>query len=216
MIRDQRFLAEHRGGPLKKEQHRQLMKWACDCAEHVLPLFGEEIDERLIKAIEVAKAWAKGNASVGDARKASVGAHAVAREYSNPCSIAVARAVGHAVATAHMADHSLGPALYGLKAVKNAGKSTDTERKWQDEQLPSEIKELVLTARSGRRAPNINTIPEVEKSTSRNNEMTGAFAELEQGVHATLETYSKPLTTPLFGLYLSWHWKTSLPVWMLL
>ena len=139
-MRDKRFIAEHRGGPLKKQQHRQLMQWACDCAEHVLPLFGKETDERLIKAIEVAKEWIKGNASVGEARKASVAAHEVARENSNPSSVAVARAVGHAVATAHMADHSLGPALYGLKAVKSAGKSTDMERIWQDEQLPSEIR----------------------------------------------------------------------------
>ena len=147
-MRDKRFIAEHRSGPLKKEQHYQLMTWACDCAEHVLPLFGEKIDERLTNALNVTKAWKQGNASVGDARKASVGAHAVARESSNPTAIAVARSVGHAVATAHMADHSLGPALYALNAVKNAGKSIDAERKWQDEQLPSEIKELVLTARS--------------------------------------------------------------------
>jgi len=146
-MRDKRFIAEHRGGPLKKEQHYQLMQWACDCAEHVLPLFGERIDERLINALNVAKEWKQGHASVGDARKASVDAHAVARESSNPTAIAVARSVGHAVATAHMADHSLGPAWYALKAVKSAGKSIDAERQWQDEQLPSEIKELVLTAR---------------------------------------------------------------------
>jgi len=147
-MRDKRFIAEHRGGPLKKEQHRQLIKWACDCVEHVLHLFGEKIDERLINALNVAKEWAKGNASVGDARKAAVASHAVARESSNPTAIAVARSVGHAVATAHMADHSLGGVLYALKAVKNAGKSVDAERKWQNEQLPSEIRELVLTTMS--------------------------------------------------------------------
>jgi hypothetical protein len=150
-MRDKRFIAEHRGGPLKKDQHYQLMKWACDCAEHVLYLFGENIDERLKNALHVAKEWKQGNASVGDARKASVGAHIVARQSSNPTAIAVARSVGHAVATAHMADHSLGAAGYALKAVKNAGKSIDAERKWQDEQLPSEIKELVLTARKSKK-----------------------------------------------------------------
>jgi hypothetical protein len=150
-MRDKQFIVEHRGGPLKKEQHYQLIKWSCDCAEHVLHLFGEKIDERLKNALHVAKEWKQGNASVGDARKASVGAHAVARESSNPTAIAVARSVGHAVATAHMADHSLGAAWYALKAVKNAGKSIDVERKWQDEQLPSEIKELVLTARKSRK-----------------------------------------------------------------
>ena len=150
-MRDKRFIAEHRGGPLKKQQHYQLITWACDCAEHVLYLFGENIDERLKNALLVAKEWKQGNASVGDARKASVGAHAVARESSNLTAIAVARSVGHAVATAHMADHSLGAPSYALKAVKNAGKSIDAERKWQDEQLPLEIKELVLTARKSRK-----------------------------------------------------------------
>jgi hypothetical protein len=150
-MRDKRFIAEHRGGPLKKEQHYQLITWACDCAENVLHLFGEITDERLKNALNVAKEWKQGNASVGDARKASSGAIAVANESSNQTTIAVARSVGHAVATAHMADHSLGAALYALKAVKDAGKSIDAERRWQDEQLPSEIKDLILTARKSRK-----------------------------------------------------------------
>jgi hypothetical protein len=146
-MRDKRFIAEHRGGPLKKEQQRQLIIWACKCVENVVPLFGDNLDERLTNAIIIAKEWAKGKASVGDAMKASRSAHGVARESFNPTSIAVARAVGHAVATAHMADHSFGGSLYALKAVKNAGKSIDAERNWQNEQLPSEIREIVLTAR---------------------------------------------------------------------
>jgi hypothetical protein len=148
-VRDKRFIAEHRGGPLKMEQQCQLIRWACDCVEHELFLFGEPIDERLQKAINVAKDWKQGKASVGDARKASLDAITVANEITNKTSIAVARSVGHAAATAHMADHSLRAAQYALKATTNAGKSIDKERKWQDEQLPSEIKELVLTARKG-------------------------------------------------------------------
>ena len=99
----------------------------------------------------MANDWKLGNASTGDAMKASVAAHAVARESSDPTAIAGARSAGHAVATAHMADHSLGAAWYALKAVKNAGKSTDAERRWQDEQLPPEIKDLILTARISRK-----------------------------------------------------------------
>jgi hypothetical protein len=150
-MRDKRFVAEHRGGPLKKEQHCRLIAWACNCAEHVLHLSGEIPDERLKNALNVAKEWAGGNASTGDAMKASSAAHAVARESSHPALIAVARSVGQAVATAHMADHSLGAAWYALKAVKNAGTSPDAERKWQDEHLPPDIKELVLTARKSRK-----------------------------------------------------------------
>ena len=149
-MRDKRFIAEHRGGPLKKDQHYQLIQWACDCAEHVFHLFGENIDERLKNALHVVKEWKQGTASVGDAQKAAVDAHAVAHEASNPMAIAVARSVGHAVATAHMADHALGAAWYALKAIKNAGQSLNAERKWQDEQLPLEITELVLTARKSR------------------------------------------------------------------
>ena len=149
-MRDRRFVAVHRGGPLTKEQHHQLIQWACDCSEHVLNLFGGRIDPRLVDALSVAIAWKQGKASVGDARKASLGAIAVANESRDKTATAVARAVGHAVATAHMADHSLGPALYGLKAIKSAGGSIDEERKWQNAQLPPEVRDLVLTARKSR------------------------------------------------------------------
>jgi len=146
-MRDFRFVAEHRGGPLKKEQHVQMIKWSCACAKRVLPLFGKRLDPRLLHALFIAKEWARGKATVGDARKASVDSHAAAREASSPIATAVARAVGHAVATAHMSDHSLGGALYALKALKLAGKPIDKERAWQNKQLPSEIKELVLSTR---------------------------------------------------------------------
>jgi hypothetical protein len=147
-MRDRRFVAEHRGGPLKKLHHYLLMEWGCTCAEHVLPLFGKRIDERLISAIKVGKDWIHGKVSVGEARKASVISHTVAREANNPTSVAVARSVGHAVSTAHMADHSLSAALYALKAIKSAGKSINQERNWQNLQLPEDIRDLVLSARS--------------------------------------------------------------------
>ena len=150
-MRDKRFIAEHRGGPLKKEQHYQLITWACDCAEHVVPLFGEPIDDQLKNALLIAREWAKGNVSTGDAMKGSLSAHDVARASSDLTAIAVARSVGQAAATAHMADHALGAAWYALKAVNLAGRSADAERRWQDEHLPPEIMDLVLTARENRK-----------------------------------------------------------------
>jgi len=147
-MRDKRFITEHRGGLLKKDHHRQLIKWACKCCEHVLPLCSETIDERLINSLLIAKEWASGNAKVGEAMKASVVCHTVARESADPISIAIARSIGQAVATAHMADHSLEAAIYALKAVKFANKSIDAERKWQNEHLPSEIRKLVLATRT--------------------------------------------------------------------
>jgi len=148
MMRDKRFIALHRGGPLTKDHHHQLIRWGRECSKHVLSLIDGNIDQRLIHSLDVAKEWEKEKATIGDARNASVGAHTVARESSKPIIIAVARSIGHAVATSHMADHALGAALYALKAVKSAGKSIEAERKWQKEQLPSEIKELVLSTMS--------------------------------------------------------------------
>ena len=147
-MRDKRFIVEHRGGSLKKQQHLQLINWACQCAENVLLLSDGKIDERLMNALKIAKNWSIGKAAVGDARKASLNAIEVAKESGNQTAVAVARAVGHAAATAHMADHSLGAALYALKAVKTAGRSIESVRKWQNEQLSSDIRELVLSSRS--------------------------------------------------------------------
>ena len=147
-MRDKRFIAEHRGGPLTKEKHRQLILWACQCAENVLPLLSNKIDSRLTNAINTSKNWTEGNASVGDARNASFDCIAFANELIDPKGIAIARSVGHAVATAHMADHSLRASEYALKAIKLADKSVNTERKWQDKQLPADIWELVISARN--------------------------------------------------------------------
>jgi hypothetical protein len=149
-MRDVRFVAEHRGGPLKKELHRQLMEWAIACAEHVLPLYPRELDGRLKHALDVAKEWARGEVSTGKAMRASLGAHAAARESEFPVAAAVSRSIGQAVATAHMADHSLGAAWYALKAVKAHGGSVEAEREWQDGQLPADVRELVRSARERR------------------------------------------------------------------
>lgn len=146
-MRDKRFIAEHRGGPLKKQQHRQLMAWAIESANHVLPLVGGNPDERLLEVLRVAEAWRQDLASVGDARKAAYDIIDLAKETSDLVTLMVTRSVGQAAATAHMADHSLGAAWYALKAVKAAGKSVVEERNWQNQQLPPEIRELVLSAR---------------------------------------------------------------------
>jgi hypothetical protein len=92
-MRDNRFIAEHRGGPLIKDQHKQLILWAFKCVENILALITNKVDERLMNAIKTSKEWAKDNASVGDARNASLEAIAVVNELTNPIEIAVARSV---------------------------------------------------------------------------------------------------------------------------
>jgi hypothetical protein len=146
-MRDRRFVAVHRGGPLDVAKHRLLAAWAADCAEHLLPLFEEcSADVRPRHAVETARAWARGEVSVGAAQKAAVGAHAAAREVNSKAATAAARAAGHAAASAHMADHCLGPAIYATKAFEATGASADAERAWQVEQLPDEVRHLVVSA----------------------------------------------------------------------
>ncbi len=145
-MRDKRFVAVHRGGPLTKVHHRKLMNWAIKCSEHVLHLIPDDIDERLAHALRTAKEWKEGKVRTGECMKASVNAHATAREFSDPVKIAIARSIGQCVATAHMSDHSMGAALYALKAVKLAGGDVDEERMWQEGEvgkLPPQIIELI-------------------------------------------------------------------------
>ena len=127
--RDPRFIAVHRGGLLDRPLHRLLASWAADCAEHVLPLFTANFpeDDRPRGAIAIARAWSRGETSVGEARKAAFAAHAAARSASDAAAREAARAAGHAVATAHMADHELGAAAYAIKAVRLASRAPDAE-----------------------------------------------------------------------------------------
>jgi hypothetical protein len=147
-MRNKRIVAVHRGGELTPENHRHLIRWARECAEHVLPLSQGDLDSRLLYALKIAMNWENGMVKTGVAMKASVGAHAAAREYADPVSKAIARAVGQAVATAHMADHAVGASWYALKAAKLSGKPEAVEKEWQIRQLlqlPAEIAEIIQT-----------------------------------------------------------------------
>ncbi len=158
MSRDPRFVAVHCGGLLDVPRQRLLATWAAECAEHVLPYFAGEYpgDDRPRLAIATARAWSRGEVTVGEARAASVAAHAAARSASEGAAREAARAAGHAVATAHMADHSLGAAAYAVRAVcrasqaPDARRASDRERRWQREHLPEAIRELVVSAQEQR------------------------------------------------------------------
>ena len=117
--------------------HQLLALWAVQCAEHVLAIFtdAERNDERPIAAIAAARDWVHGELAMGDARKAAFAAHAAARAANDQPACFVARAAGHAAATAHVADHAQHAAAYALKAVTDV----DAEREWQRQQLPAHL-----------------------------------------------------------------------------
>jgi len=135
-MRDKRFVTLKRGGTLTPENHIIMMRWSCACVDRLAQTLGTTLSPVLAEAMRVAEDWAGGKVKTGAAMSAARAVHVHARSLANPVDKAFARAVGHAVATAHMADHCIGPVLYSEKAVKAAGGDSAGERKWQFDRLP--------------------------------------------------------------------------------
>ena len=146
-VRDPRFVTIRRGGTLTDDDHRLLALWAASCAEHVLGLFesAQPEDPRPRHAIEQARAWVRGEVKMMQARAAGGHAMGAARDLSGAPRHA-AYAAGQAGAVAHVAAHELGAAAYAIKAVRAAEGVVAGRRecRWQRDQLPDAIRELVL------------------------------------------------------------------------
>ncbi|MFY1658375.1 putative immunity protein [Micromonospora sp. WMMD1274] len=150
-IRDPRFTTIRRGGTLTDDHHHLLALWAATCAEHVLGLF-EAVrpdDPRPREAIEHARAWVRGEVRMMQARAAGGHAMGAARDLRGAARNA-AYAAGQAAVVAHVAAHELGAAAYAIKAVRAAapaglGEAAGRDEcRWQRDQLPAEIRDLVL------------------------------------------------------------------------
>ncbi|MFD6888574.1 putative immunity protein [Streptomyces sp. NPDC059957] len=150
-IRDPRFTTIRRGGTLTDADHHLLALWAATCAEHVLGLFeaARPEDPRPRQAIEHARAWVRGEVTMTESRAAGGHAMGAARDLRGAARHA-AYAAGQAGAVAHVAAHELGAAAYAIKAARAAAPPADAEAagrqecRWQREQLPETIRELVL------------------------------------------------------------------------
>ncbi len=150
-VRDPRLVTVRRGGTLTDADHHRLALWAATCAEHVLPLF-EAVrpdDPRPREAVEAARAWVRGELRMMAARAAGGHAMGAARDLVGAPRFA-AYAAGQAGAVAHVAEHDLGAAAYAIKAARAAaaqGEEPEAGRlecRWQRDQLPDEVRELVL------------------------------------------------------------------------
>jgi len=150
-VRDPRFVTIRRGGTLTDADHQLLALWAAACAEHALDLF-ESVrpeDPRPRLAIEQARAWARGEVTMTQARAAGGHAMGAARDLRGAARNA-AYAAGQAAVVAHVAAHELGAAAYAIKAARAAAPEGEGERagrrecQWQRDQLPEPIRALVL------------------------------------------------------------------------
>ncbi len=149
--RDPHFITLRRGGTLTDSDHHLLALWGATCAEHVLHLFESErpADGRPRRAIAQVRAWVRGEITMSEARTAAGHANAAARGLKGAARHA-AYAAGQAAAVAHVAAHELGAAAYAIKAVRAAAPEGEGESagrrecRWQRQQLPEAIRDLVL------------------------------------------------------------------------
>ena len=126
--RDPRLITERRGGTLTDAHHHLLAEWAALCA---------------------GRAWVRGEVRMSDARNAAFAANAAARGLPDPARFA-ALAAGQAAAVPHVAAHDLGAAAYAIKAAMAAALPDDAESArlrepdWQRDQLPEDVRQLVI------------------------------------------------------------------------
>lgn len=148
-VRDPRMVTIRRGGTLTDDDHHLLALWAAECANHVLAYFERERpdDPRPRDAIAAARAWARGDMPMMQAR--AVGGHAMgaARPLAGAARFA-AYSAGQAACVGHVAEHDLGAAAYAIKAARSAQpddlEAGRLEREWQRAQLPGPVRQLVL------------------------------------------------------------------------
>ena len=134
------------------DDHRSLAHWAADCADHVLGLFEQECpgDDRPRRAVEAARAWARGEIAVGEARTVALAAHDAARHTADPAARAAAQAASHAAATADAAGHAAHAATYAVTAVSSSEVSDPAaaarERRRQRQQVPEHLVRVAFPA----------------------------------------------------------------------
>ncbi|MCB9759460.1 MAG: hypothetical protein H6739_06440 [Alphaproteobacteria bacterium] len=156
--RDPRLTTLRRGGTLTDADHHLLALWAADCAAHVLHHFeaARPGDDRPRNAIALARAWARGELTMKQARAAAF-AHKASREVSGAAKFA-ALSAGQAVAVAHVAAHDLGAAAYAIRAARAAAPEGEQDEAgrlecaWQRAQLPPGVRALVLDDQRQRNA----------------------------------------------------------------
>lgn len=121
------------------------------CSEQVLFLFEEAYpdDDRPRTAIESARKWTRREIASDEASKGAWAANNAACGKIGPAKYA-AFSAGQTAVVPHVAAHELGAAAYMLRAIKEAYgtgcriNDVESECKWQQDQLPMEIKDLVI------------------------------------------------------------------------
>ena len=146
------------GRRLGKDDHAALIRWAVECAEHVLPFFVAACpaDLRPRAALDAGLRWAAGEIGMTVLRSAALAAHAAARAAEVPAAEAAARASGHAAGVAQVPGHARRAAESALKAATAAGgpDAGAIERAWQFRRLPANLRSVATLSSQNARARN--------------------------------------------------------------
>ena len=126
-----------------------MVLWATECAEHVLPYVEENYhsDNRPRKALEVGRAWVRGEVAVSEVSAAALAAHAAACDAGGGAA--------RAAATAHVGIHAVHAGNYAVTASTDAADPTDSaaatakERDLQYRCLPKHLRPVAFPARGG-------------------------------------------------------------------
>ena len=118
-----------------------LAKWSLELAKHIIHLTNFDANQypEIQEGFEINELWQIGKARMYDVRQISFKIHRIAKEQSDELSRTMFRVIGHAIASAHMKEHSLVASDYAIKVVNllhiNNLKKVKEERIWQVEKL---------------------------------------------------------------------------------
>jgi len=124
-----------------------LAKWSISIAKHILHLLGIDYNlvNEIVEGFHSNELWQQyGNSRIQDVRKSGFAVHRLARETDNEIYKTALRAVGQAISSAHMREHSMVASDYATKVIglltSNDINAISNEREWQFNELKRVIK----------------------------------------------------------------------------
>ena len=104
---------------MRKQKHRTLVMWSLECSSDAVNTLISNYpnDTRIKEAITLCTLWSQGKVKMPIAKKALLGAHALAKDITDKSDIALCHAVGQACATIHVETHAIGLPIYELTSI---------------------------------------------------------------------------------------------------
>lgn len=104
---------------LREQNHRASVMWAFVCVDEIVEelLLKYPDERRILDAVNLCKAWARGDVKMPVAKRAILNVHGIAKEIDNPYDIALIHAIGQGCSAVHVETHAIGLAMYELTAI---------------------------------------------------------------------------------------------------